>query len=77
MDAIRLPDLPGPPSGRARVFTPLERSHCTRRALAVADASLPTYFDFKNGLTATPVFDHGDIAELKTHRLVWAEAGIR
>jgi hypothetical protein len=60
-----------------RVFTPLERSRCTRRALAIADASIPTYFDFKNGLAATLVFNHVDIAELKTHRLVWAEACIR
>jgi hypothetical protein len=65
------------PSGRVRVFTPLERSRCTRRALAIADASIPTYFDFKNGLAATLVFNHVDIAELKTHRLVWAEACIR
>ncbi|MEO6806272.1 MAG: hypothetical protein ABI286_08285 [Edaphobacter sp.] len=55
---------------------PLERSHCSRRALTIADASLPAYFDFKNGMAAALVFNHGYIAELKTNRLVWVEACI-
>jgi hypothetical protein len=55
---------------------PLERMHGTRRALAIANASLSTYFDLKDGLAAALVFDHRDIAKLKTHCLVGTEAGI-
>jgi hypothetical protein len=50
--------------------------HGTCCALAIADASLSTYFDLKDGLAAPLVFDHRHIAELKTHRLVGAESGV-
>jgi hypothetical protein len=45
-------------------------------ALAIANTSLSTYFDLKDGLAAPLVFNHRDIAELKTHRLVGAESGV-
>ena len=50
--------------------------HGTCCALALANASFSTYFDLKDGLTAALVFEHRDIAELKTHRLVGAESGV-
>lgn len=50
--------------------------HRTCGALAVANTSLATYFDLKDGLAAALVFGHRDIAELKTPRLVGAESGV-
>jgi hypothetical protein len=50
--------------------------HSTRCALAITNASLPTYFDLKDGLTAPLIFGHRDIAELKTPRLVGAESSV-
>jgi hypothetical protein len=50
--------------------------HGTCCALAVANASLSTYLDLKDGLAAPLVFGDRDIAELKTPRLVGAEPGV-
>src|SRR5690348_8792016 len=45
-------------------------------ALAIADTSLPTYFDFQDGLATGLVVYHSDIAKLKPHRLIGSEPGI-
>jgi len=48
----------------------------TRSALAKANASLSTDFDLQDGLAAALVFNHSDIAKLKTQRLIGTEASV-
>ena len=57
-------------------FQPFERSYRSLRALAIADASFPTYFHFKDGLAAGLVLNHFDIVELKTQRLIGSKSSI-
>lgn len=54
----------------------LEWSYRVLSALAIADTSLPTYFDFQDGLATGLVVYHNDITKLKPHRLIGADASI-
>jgi hypothetical protein len=62
--------------GGAGLRSPLEGTHSTAHALAIADPALSAHFDLQDRLTAGLVVNDGDVPELKSPRFVGPQAGI-